>query len=86
MRAYPADDREDHEDEIVSTPLDVASHRQRRPKVREAGALVAAGLGCRFSNSSELQLGTGLAGVAALIATSAVSTMARVGTLPPPIN
>lgn len=76
MRAYPPHYRNRHEDEIISTLLDVASNGQRRPRVREAGAMLIAGLGCRSRNSSELQLGVGLAGVVALAATFAVSTMA----------
>ncbi len=76
MRAYPPHHRSRYEDEMVSTLLDVADDGRRRPRLREAAAIVAAGLGHRVQDSSELKPGLRIAGTVALAATFAVSTMA----------
>ena len=78
MRAYPLSHRTRHEDEIVATLLDVANDDQRRPRFREAAAIVKAGLECRAQNSSELKPGLRLAGLVALAVTFALSTLAIV--------
>ncbi len=78
MRAYPSNHRARHEDEIVFTLLDVATDGQRRPRFREAVAIITAGLACRVQDSSELNSGLRIAGVAALTATFAAATMAVV--------
>ncbi len=86
MRAYPPHHRTRHEDEIISTLLDVAADGQRRPKLREAAAIVTAGVGRRIQDSSELKPGLRLAGIVALAATFAVSTMAIVLAAPMPLE
>lgn len=78
LRAYPSDHRARNEDEIISTLLDVAADGQRRPKLREAAAIVTAGLGCRAEKSSELRPGLRIAGVGALFAVVAISSMSSV--------
>ncbi len=78
MRAYPSDHRARCGDEILSTLLDVADDDQRHPRLREAVAIVNAGLGCRIRRSTELQPGLLIAGVVALAATFSITAMAMV--------
>ena len=76
LRAYPPAHRARHEEEIVATLLDVAAPGQRRPRLREATAIVRTGLACRLQDSTELGVGLRLAGLVALAATFSLATMA----------
>ena len=78
LRSYPPHHRATYEDEMLSTLLDVATPGQQRPKFREAAAIITTGLSCRVQDGSAVKPGLGLAGVVALVATFALSTMAIV--------
>lgn len=78
MRAYPKNHRADHEEEIIATLLDVAENGQTRPRLREAAALLTAGVACRVQQSAELKPGLRIAGLIALAGMVGISTMAIV--------
>lgn len=78
LLAYPPDHRARHEQEIVTTLLDVAAPGQRHPRIREATAIVGAGLACRLQDGTEIGAGLRLAGLVALAATFSLATMALV--------
>jgi hypothetical protein len=66
LTAYPPDHRQHYEDEMVAVLLESAPPGRRLPRLREASAIVASGLGTRFRSVSELHHGLRLAGVGAV--------------------
>ncbi len=74
MQAYPAAYRDQYEDEMVAVLLDTADNR-RRLRVREAAAIVAAGLAARLGARAELWHGLRLGSLGAVAIVAAIGTV-----------
>lgn len=87
MQAYPASHRERYEDEMVAVLLDADPGRSR-PSLRQATAIVAAGIDVRLRAEGELHHGLQLAAVGAMATLTAVATVALSLSLPqaPPLS
>ncbi len=87
MQAYPASHRARYEDEMVAVLLD-ANPRHRRPSLRQATAIVAAGIDVRLRAQGELHHGLQLASAGAMATLTAVATVALSLSLPqaPPFS
>jgi hypothetical protein len=87
MQAYPASHRERYEDEMVAVLLDADTGRGRL-SLRQATAIVAAGIHVRLRADGELYHGLRLATVGAMATLTALATVALSLSLPqaPPLS
>lgn len=85
LSAYPMEHREEREDEMVSVLLDIAQPGQSRPSIRQATAIITAGLACRVRSAEEWQAGTTIASVVALGLGAAMAGLAGGIALLPPV-
>ncbi len=85
LRAYPPPHRAQYEDEMVAVLLDASEAGRRRPRAREAAAIVRAGLAVRLESRSELHHGFRLAGAGAVSVVCAMAAIALVLAVQQPI-